>query len=688
LRAELGRVADGLARCLARQRQRGRTPAGDPVRGLVIEEGETEGLLAELTADLGPSPGGSGKPASLTPRLREEIAERAAQGAAQGAFLPLRHAVHAFELTDGEYDVFLLALAVEIDARFGRLVAYLNDHVARTRPTLGLALALAALDNERPLTPVGLEDRPLFRDGLLETEGDGPLPGVALKVPPSLVPRLAGVAGARQRGVWLSLSPAEPGLLDRLILTDDVRRELRTWGEALRTGRTVPPLLVEGSVGTGRSTAARAAAFVAGRPVVQIELAIEGLDGRLRAARRESRWHGAALLLKMASALSPAAAALDWRAVWAAVPERPLLLGLTPDDAALAAGAAPEEPVVVRLEDPDVGGRQALWGRLLAKQSQLSDRETAELAGRFRFGPSRITRAIRRANADLLLRPPGERALDFAALLAAARVIDSAALGPLAQKLPLPYERSELIVPPAVDAELDLAVAWVRHRHQVLQEWGFQRRVPMGHGLTALFAGKPGTGKTMAAQVLARELGLDLYRIDLSQVMSKFIGETEKNLARLFDARVGILFFDEAEAILGKRSEVKDAHDRYANIEIGYLLQRMEEYDGVTILATNRARDMDEAFMRRLQVVVDFPMPAEPDRLRIWQGMLPAAADRQGDLDLAALARQFEGSGGEIKNAALAAAYLAAAEGHPIGMDHLRRAVKREMVKGGKVVEG
>jgi SpoVK/Ycf46/Vps4 family AAA+-type ATPase len=194
----------------------------------------------------------------------------------------------------------------------------------------------------------------------------------------------------------------------------------------------------------------------------------------------------------------------------------------------------------------------------------------------------------------------------------------------------------------------------------------------------------------MAAQVLARELGLDLYRVDLSRVMSKYIGETEKHLARLFDeahASGAVLFFDEADALFGKRGEVKDALDRYANVEVGYLLQRMEEHDGVTVLATNRMRDMDEAFLRRFHVIVDFPMPTEADRLRIWKGMFPKDAALEPGLDLAPLARGFEVSGGEIKNAVLAAAYAAAAEQRPIGLEHLKRALKRELIKGGKVVD-
>jgi hypothetical protein len=674
-------LLDALARLLRRQRERGRSPAADPVRGLVIEEGEAEGLLAELAADLlrAAAPGERG----ASSQVRQEIAERARLGEGQGAFLPLCHAARAFELSDVEYDALLLALAVEVDARFGRVIAYLNDHVSRTRPTIGLACALAPPGHDPVPRPVDFEQRPILHDGLLDVEGDGPLPGLALRVPRALIARLTGVTAHGFDEPGLTLHPPQPDLVERLVLAESVRDAVATWGEALRAREAVPPLLVQGVPGSGRATTASAGAFVAGLPVVEVEVAPDRPE-RLRAALREARWHGAAVLVKALSGPQP----LDWAGIWAAGARRILLLALTPEEAAGACAAAPAEPAVIRLDEPDVGRRQLLWRSQLARRATLSDRETAELAGRFRFGPARIARAVRRAAADAALRPPGARALDFAAVAAAARAVDGAALGPLAQKMTLPFERADLVVPPAVDRELDLATAWVRHRHQVLHEWGFLGRLPLGHGLTALFTGPPGTGKTMAAQVMARALGLDLYRIDLSQVMSKFIGETEKQLALLFDARVGILFFDEAEAILGKRSEVKDAHDRYANIEIGYLLQRMEAYEGVTILATNRQRDMDEAFVRRLHVVVDFPMPSEADRLRIWKGMLPPEAARGADVDLGALARAAELSGGEIKNAALAAAYLAAAEGAPIGMAHLTRAVRRELLKSGKVVGG
>jgi SpoVK/Ycf46/Vps4 family AAA+-type ATPase len=222
---------------------------------------------------------------------------------------------------------------------------------------------------------------------------------------------------------------------------------------------------------------------------------------------------------------------------------------------------------------------------------------------------------------------------------------------------------------------------------RVLADWGFARKLSLGRGVSALFAGPSGTGKTMAAEILAAELGLDLYRIDLAGVVSKYIGETEKNLDRVFAAAEdagAILFFDEADALFGKRSEVRDSHDRYANIEISYLLQKMEDYEGIAILATNLRQNLDDAFVRRLAFTVHFPFPDEASRRRIWAGVWPAETPRAPDLDLDLLARQFKLSGGGIHNAALAAAFLAASDGGMVTMAHVLHAIRREQQKAGK----
>jgi SpoVK/Ycf46/Vps4 family AAA+-type ATPase len=222
----------------------------------------------------------------------------------------------------------------------------------------------------------------------------------------------------------------------------------------------------------------------------------------------------------------------------------------------------------------------------------------------------------------------------------------------------------------------------------VLHTWGFGSRLGYGTGLGVLFSGPPGTGKTMAAEVLAHELDVDLYKIDLSGVVSKYIGETEKNLARIFaEASSGnaILFFDEADALFGKRTEVSDAHDRYANIETSYLLQRIEEYEGVVVLATNLRQNIDEAFTRRIRFVVEFPFPEADDRRRIWQTLFPPGAPLSADVDLVRLAREFAVTGANIKNIVLHAAFLAAAEGTDIGRPHILRGTRREFEKIGKL---
>jgi len=229
----------------------------------------------------------------------------------------------------------------------------------------------------------------------------------------------------------------------------------------------------------------------------------------------------------------------------------------------------------------------------------------------------------------------------------------------------------------------------VKYRDRVYGDWGFGRKLALGKGLAVLFAGPSGTGKTMAAGIIAAELGIDLYKIDLSTVVSKYIGETEKNLSRIFveaETSNAILFFDEADALFGKRSEVRDSHDRYANVEIGYLLQRVEEYEGVAILATNLRKNMDEAFVRRLHFAVEFPFPDREDRHRIWQGIWPQDTPLDAALDLELLATRYEVAGGNIKNIAVAAAFLAADDGQIVRMNHVIQATLREYQKTGKLL--
>ena len=221
----------------------------------------------------------------------------------------------------------------------------------------------------------------------------------------------------------------------------------------------------------------------------------------------------------------------------------------------------------------------------------------------------------------------------------------------------------------------------------VYSDWGFDRKLSTGKGLNVLFSGPSGTGKTMAAEIIARETQLDIFKIDLSNVVSKYIGETEKNLSKIFkeaETSNAILFFDEADALFGKRSEVKDAHDRYANIEIGYLLQKMEEFDGVVILATNLSKNIDDAFLRRIQIAVEFPFPDESHRKLIWTRMFPDESPLSKDIDYKFLSEKIKLAGGNIKNMAVAAAFYAAENSGEINMHHIMHAARREYQKIGK----
>jgi SpoVK/Ycf46/Vps4 family AAA+-type ATPase len=255
-------------------------------------------------------------------------------------------------------------------------------------------------------------------------------------------------------------------------------------------------------------------------------------------------------------------------------------------------------------------------------------------------------------------------------------------LDDLAQRIEPAATWEDLVLPEPQKKALTEIVANVRQRAKVYDGWGFATKGSRGLGISALFAGASGTGKTMAAEVLAGQLELDLYRIDLSSVVSKYIGETEKNLRRVFDAAEeggAVLLFDEADALFGKRSEVKDSHDRYANIEVSYLLQRMETYRGLAILTTNMKGELDTAFLRRLRFVVQFPFPDAAQRARIWERIFPADTPTEG-LDTAKLAK-LNVAGGNIRNIALQAAFLAADEGMPVRMVHLLHAAYTEYTK-------
>lgn len=307
---------------------------------------------------------------------------------------------------------------------------------------------------------------------------------------------------------------------------------------------------------------------------------------------------------------------------------------------------------------------------------------------KFRLTPGRMEKSLEAALARACLRQGQDAAVSRADFYAGCYSQSNQKLAMLAQRLVPRHHWSDIVLPPNALEQLHEICAQLKYRRQVYELWGFNEKLSRGRGLCALFYGQSGVGKTMAAEVLAHELLLEIYKIDLSTVVSKYIGETEKNLSKIFreaEDSNAILFFDEADALFGKRSEVKDAHDRYANIEINYLLQRMEEFDGLVVLATNLRRNIDEGFFRRMHFAVEFPFPDQAHRYRIWRQHFPEQLPVANDVDLDFMARRFPLSGGNIRNVVVAAAFMAAENSGRLHMSHLIRATRREYEKIGRL---
>jgi SpoVK/Ycf46/Vps4 family AAA+-type ATPase len=337
--------------------------------------------------------------------------------------------------------------------------------------------------------------------------------------------------------------------------------------------------------------------------------------------------------------------------------------------------------VRIALPLPPEGDREQVWRRCLGSRARAD--ELAAIAARYPISPGLIERAAR---SGLML--AGDRSVRWTDVQRAVSAELAERFRGIGRRVVKSESWDDLVLPDeTLDAVKEL-LSRVRNRRLVLDDWGFGDKLAKGLGVSALFSGEPGTGKTMVAALIAADLGLELYQIDLSTLVSKYIGETEKNLARAFDAAESghaILLFDEADSLFGKRTEVKSSTDRYANMEVNYLLQRLEQFQGVAILTTNMTASVDDAFVRRLSVHLRFELPEEAERERLWRAMFPSRAPRSDDIDFAALARRYEFSGGHIRNAVLRAAYLAGAEDAAINGEHLRRAADLEAQEMGRV---
>lgn len=642
-----------------------------------------------------------------------EIAERAKSALDTGADLPLIMLTLRLRLSAWERRFLALCMAPELDRQYEKWFGYFNDDVTCKAATPDLACRLLAdgpgdfrggmdaLGGGGTLRRVLLEEEDEYAD-----YAPGALVRPRLKTPLRLDDRtvsfLLGTENldARITDFATLYDPSGEEPLPALGDEDPLASRWRGWENGSSSPGTVPFVHMWGPRGGGKKLRLRHLARARNQRLLEVRLSALPSDaGQASTAAmrivREALLTGAAVCLEEEHAAP--GSAIPHREAWeaalrlyASFSGKPLLAWVSnvrrqaselpvPAGAAwLAGGIAP----------PPASERIRYWADTSGMpESEWRQGWRKEIADKFRFTPGQIFQAWRQAAA--LAAASGGDSPDRPLVESACRGQYRHRLAQLADRMTPARTWSDLVLPPEPLSLIKEACSQFRFRETVYEEWGFGRKLPYGRGLSLLFAGPPGTGKTMAAEIVAGELGLELYRIDLSRIVSKYIGETEQRLSELFaeaENSGAILFFDEGDALFGKRTEVKDAHDKYANMEAAYLLQRIEAYDGVTMLATNLLQNMDEALLRRMSFVVKFPFPDAADRERIFRAHLPPGAPLDDDLDLAFLAARLDVSGGYIKNIVLAAAFLAASANRPIGMAHFVRAARQELRKMGKIL--
>jgi DNA polymerase III delta prime subunit len=669
----------------------------DEFRGLYISDEQVNQLVNRSVNYEGPS--------SAIDELTQKAEALRAADSDDIAGSPWYKLIREFSLSLIEQDILLLAVAPEIDLKYETLFAYLNNDITRKWPTFNLALQIgAALAEQRSdVRRCLLPEATLFSSGLLQLSTSGTdrrsWLATGFSAAPSVYQYLTNTSSLDPR-LALFVEQRTPSInWERLPISSDLRKTLRRFSHRYIDSRSrLPTIILVGHEGVGRALAAEAVCHELGfSSLLRVDLDVlrssgENIGQLTRALLLQQRLHAAGLYLSSFEALfdKEQKPLPESRGLFKILSQAkgPVFIPSesgTPWRELLAEQRA----ICFRFDLPDYATRLRLWkDAITTVDADVASSELEALADRFALTPGQISSAVAGAADAQSFSDLDANAVDAAKLFDAARAQSDQSPGRLAAKVKTLHNWDDLILPRLTLQRVKEITAAIRYRHVVYSEWGFEKRIAAGLGLKVLFSGPSGTCKTMTAGVIARDLGLDLYKIDLSGIVSKYIGETEKNLDRIFRAAQSsnaILFFDEADALFGKRSEVKDAHDRYANIEVAYLLQKIEEYEGVVILASNLSRNIDEAFSRRMHYVVEFPLPDETHRERLWRGMFPAEVPMSGDVDFQFLAKQFPIAGGDIRNVALDAAFLAAQDGKLVTMKQLAKALARQMMKQGKI---
>lgn len=630
-----------------------------------------------------------------------------------GVMLPFEYMLRKLELTAFEQYMACLAVAPELNREFERMYCYLQDDLAWRSPSLDLCVKMYTMDE---LTESALIHQTFVRRELLycifDRQPAGQESGLAwrLRFRRDLIDFVffyeSDLLG-RKAEYQLKVSGREDESRIKVRINQKVAKAIgrRLDGEGMETpaGRGVRGrlFLLRGSYGSGKKLQVQTVADTLGYSVLFFDIQevlnkredqmLEAVgDAVVRAVldraflvfcHWESIWAGEKQKRQQAQEMLRKAS-LFFRDIFLTVEEEP---GEDMMEGHYPAGYQIEE---YRLRLPAIQERSLLWKEFLQEAPGLENTELYDrLAAQFDFTPGVIREAARTACQEAGNLEEGE--VSAALLYQACQQRISHRLGERASRVNAAYTWDDLVLEDSAKELLRQACGQVTYRGRVYEQWGFQDKVAYGRGVSLLFAGPPGTGKTMAAQVLARELNLELYKVDLSGVLSKYIGETQKNLREIFDEvkkSRSILFFDEADVLFGKRVDVSDARDISANAQTAYLLQKMEEYDGITILATNLMQNFDDAYKRRMKYIIRFTFPQKEQRVLLWEKVFPRQMPLQKDIDIAYLADNFELSGASIKNIALNAAFIAASRQETTGMEHIVTALQQEYEKSGKIL--
>lgn len=682
------------------------THTNDPFeqfKGLIISKSEVDSILLGEQPTLYDNKGAEEILIRIS-QLEQMIATKLHYSNENNIFLPLEYLSDLFNLTYIEKQCIIMCLAIELDRKYEKLYGFLQDDIHLKRPTLDLILKfccshpheqteyrkLFSKSDKLHRYFFTIDSHPHTKTTSLATE---------LALDERVIQFLLGNDTTDVRLAPIAQLCTLDDDIPPLIIGNSFQHKLRTCMDLFLADELEErniAINIYGTEGSGRKTQLihLCKHYEQNVFIVNMKLLIQNdiklFKGQLQLIVREAIFQNAILAFEHTEELFLSDDSSTYFSAFLFELQFyvDILFFISNDKLHPTEFFSRYAFQAIELPAPGFDERLLLWQVMSEAYPISKEVDWVSISNKFRFTPGQIENTLRSAKYLMNWEENVDSITNEYVIQGCYRQIDHK-LENKARRLTSKYNWGDLVLPKEEKQLLRNACNQVKYRHKVYGEWGFDKKLSYGKGLSMLFAGPPGTGKTMSAEIVANELNLEIYKVDLSQVMSKYIGETEKNLKEIFDEANrshAILFFDETDALFGKRSEVKDSKDKYANIEVSYLLQKMEEYDGITILATNYLQNIDDAFMRRINYVINYPFPDAKERVKLWETMIPKETPLSDDIDFTFLGETFKIAGGNIKNIIVSGAFLAAENSEPLSMKHLLIAAKYELQKTGIVI--